>query len=356
MDVLKPELVWVEGRCYRVYESVKQNQDARNLSPYVEDDEMGCNDSEEEYDSDIEIVQYGSTRYKHTFHVAKAFFGYIIGAKGAVRKRLEVETKTQIQMPKLGNDGDIVIIGSDPRAIKKTRGRINLLMEAARKKLPCTHFLSIPLNEGQIIMNFNMFKNDVLSNPANGVNETTFRMPSKLHLTIGVLTLLDDAEKERAVKALDFCKEYIVKPAIEKHGEIPIRLKGTEIMNDDPSEARVLYANVEDPNEILQKIADEIAYHFETKGLLQQRRKNVKLHVTLMKTEIQKDEEKSNWRENGSPTKNRATFDARDILEAHKDTVFGETTVKQIHISQLGTISSAGYYQAIAKINLHEGF
>lgn len=37
----------------------------------------------------------------------RAFFPYIIGAKHAVRKRLESETGTLIQIPKLGQDGDI---------------------------------------------------------------------------------------------------------------------------------------------------------------------------------------------------------------------------------------------------------
>ncbi|XP_026669307.1 activating signal cointegrator 1 complex subunit 1 isoform X2 [Ceratina calcarata] len=355
MDILQPELIWVDGRCYRVYENVKRVQDACNLSPYVEDDDQtACNDSEEEYDSGIDIVPHGS-RYKHTFSVARS----IIGAKGAVHKKLEAETKTQIKIPKIGEDGDIVIIGSDHRAIKKARTRINLIIETARKRLPKTHFVSIPLNEGQIIMNFNMFKNDVLSDPAKipkGVDEMIFQKPSKLHLTIGVLTLLDAAEINKAVEALDFCKKHIVKPAIEKYGEIPIRLKGTEIMNDDPSEARVLYAEVEDQNEILQNIADEILYHYDSIGLLEQREKKVKLHVTLMKTSYKLSNENLKKDGNGSPTKTKLTFDARDILEAHKDTIFGETTVKQIHLSQRHTISSNGYYQATAKINVHDGF
>ena len=50
----------------------------------------------------------------------------------------------------------------------------------------------------------------------------------------------------------------------------------------------------------------------------------------------------------------RGSFDATEILKAHENTCFGEVPLKQIHLSQRRTISSNGYYQAIAKISLSE--
>lgn len=35
------------------------------------------------------------------------FYKFIIGAKGATLKRLASDTKTQIKIPKLGQDGDV---------------------------------------------------------------------------------------------------------------------------------------------------------------------------------------------------------------------------------------------------------
>ncbi|XP_076756573.1 uncharacterized protein LOC143426806 [Xylocopa sonorina] len=351
MNVLNPALMWVDGRCYRILESTGWS-DGSNISPYVEDNcPSDYKDSEDEYsDTDIEIEPYGSARFKHSFHVAKSFFPFIIGSKHAVRKRLETETKTTIQIPKLGQDGDIVIIGFHRKGILKARRRINLLIEASRKKLECTHFLSIPLNEGHIIMKFNMFKNEVLTNSgkmSRGVDERIFQTPSKLHITIGVLTLVDDTERNQAIEALNYCKDYIVKPIIEKHGQIPIHIQGTEIMNDDPCESNVLYAKILDKDGTLQKISNEIVDYYASVGLLQKKRNNVKLHLTLMNTKFQLDEEERNY-------KNRTTFDATEIIKAHENTVFGETTLKQIHLSQRHTISSNGYYQATAKINLLE--
>lgn len=65
-------------------------------------------------------------------------------------------------------------------------------------------------------MKFNVFKNDVLTNSgktSKGVDETIFQIPSKLHLTLGVLTLLDDAKIKQAIEALNYCKEHVVKYA-----------------------------------------------------------------------------------------------------------------------------------------------
>ncbi|XP_033327476.2 activating signal cointegrator 1 complex subunit 1 [Megalopta genalis] len=347
MNVLEPELVWVDGRCYRRFG--KRESSDHNISPYVEDDDdLDIEDVEEYDDPDIEIVSYGSSRFKHTFHVAKAFFPFIIGSKHLMRKKLEADTKTSIQIPKVGQDGDIVIIGFHPKGIITARRRIDMLITAARRNLDYTHFLSIPLNEGSIIMKYMAFKNDVLKSSektSRGIDETIFQIPSKLHITIGMLKLFDDAERERATQALDDCKEHIIKPAMEKYGQIHICLEGLSIMNDDPTETKVLYARVIDENNSLQEIANEIANYYASIDLIDRKQENVLLHVTLMNTRYKNETKRGPYE----------TFDATDILKAHEHTKFADTTLKQIHISQLHTDCN-GYYAATAKINLTEGF
>jgi len=86
-------------------------------------------------------------------------------------------------------------------------------METSRKKIHYTHFLSIPLNKKEIMDNYNSFKNDVLEKydkTAYNIDESLFQTPSKLHLTIGMLKLLDDNEKKQAIDALMDCKEKII--------------------------------------------------------------------------------------------------------------------------------------------------
>lgn len=47
--------------------------------------------------------------------------------------------------------------------------------------------------------------------PLRGVDESIFQNPDKLHLTIATLVLLDDVEKELAIRTLHECKEEITK-------------------------------------------------------------------------------------------------------------------------------------------------
>lgn len=73
--------------------------------------------------------------------------------------------------------------------------------------------MSIPLNKKGIIDNYNSFKDDILEKYGKteyNIDESLFQTPSKLHLTIGMLKLLDDDEKKQAIDALMSCKEIII--------------------------------------------------------------------------------------------------------------------------------------------------
>lgn len=83
----------------------------------------------------------------------------------------------------------------------------------SRKKLSYTHFLSIPLNTDEIIKNFNSFKSDIIQKfggDVTGIDEIIFQKPNKLHLTIGMLTLLDEEERKQAVQTFMDCKQHII--------------------------------------------------------------------------------------------------------------------------------------------------
>lgn len=67
MNVLEPELIWVNGRCYRFYESSAWKNIDTSV-PYMEDRESVCSDEESEIN--IEIVSHNG-RFKHTFYVPK---------------------------------------------------------------------------------------------------------------------------------------------------------------------------------------------------------------------------------------------------------------------------------------------
>lgn len=76
-----------------------------------------------------------------------------------------------------------------------------------------THFISIPANFSEMKQNFIKFKEDILRNCGSGVRGIkgdVFQKPEKLHLTIAMMVLLDDEDRNRATEALAVCKTKIV--------------------------------------------------------------------------------------------------------------------------------------------------
>jgi activating signal cointegrator complex subunit 1 len=71
MDILQPELIWVEGRCYRV--NSKSSMSHRNQLPADEEETYEPDEiyRDEDYDESIEIEPYRGNLYKHSFYVNK---------------------------------------------------------------------------------------------------------------------------------------------------------------------------------------------------------------------------------------------------------------------------------------------
>ncbi|XP_018360775.1 PREDICTED: activating signal cointegrator 1 complex subunit 1 isoform X2 [Trachymyrmex cornetzi] len=305
----------------------------------MEDKESIC--SNEESETDIEIIPH-DTLFKHTFYVPKIFYPHIIGTKGLTRKKLEHDTRTIIDIPKKGKDGNIVITARERKAIISARHRIDLLIEASKKKIRYTHFLSIPLNKKEIIDKYISFKNDILekyNKTTHNIDESLFQNPSKLHLTIGMLKLFDDNEKKHAIDALTNCKENIIDPILEETGSINIQLQGVACMNDDPTDVKVLFAQIA-PNEKLQELVDKVAEYFIKIGLMEKEYEKIKLHATLMNTAF-KDDYSARFKER---------YDANEILQVYKDILFGKTILNQIDISERHTATKDNYYKSIGSI------
>ena len=108
------------------------------------------------------------------------------------------------------------------------------------------------------------FQNNVMescSSDTRGLDETVFQTPSLLHLTIGTLALMDEIERKKAKEILESAIEEF---KVAK--KLSIEIKGLEIMNDDPGEVDVVYAKVNDCDE-LQTLADGIVSKFTETGI-----------------------------------------------------------------------------------------
>lgn len=154
---------------------------------------------------------------------------------------LENETRTRIEIPRIGQDGDIIITGRTTQSVLSAKNRIELLISSKRWNEPFTHFVSIPLNTVLIKEHFDEFKKSVLKDFSTnrGVEESLFQVPSKLHLTICTLVLLNEKELQIAKSVLhDIVQDVLGKEPLD------IVLKSLEYMNDDPAAVDVLYGKV----------------------------------------------------------------------------------------------------------------
>lgn len=353
MDILKPEVMWIEGRCYRVNfqdSSFREEEDGQFLDDGFGEENSECPIEEPGDSFEIETIENG--QYGTSLRVPRCYFPYVVGSKGNVRRQIENTTKTQIHVPRQGQDGCIVITGSTKNAVAVAGRRIKLLVMSARCKQQFTHFLSIPMAGDSIKKNFMAFKERVLDVCKNsrGVDTSIFQKPEKLHLTLGTLVIMHACEREMAAKTLAECKANIIAPLLRS--KLPVvRMVGVEYMNDDPAEVDILYGKVyaKDGSDILQEVADGVVNYFSDKGLMQKQHEHVKLHVTLMNTvfrSVEKDAETPRGRH-----KPRETFDATCIFKNFEDYDFGEQTVDSIHLSLRFSTSSSGYYKITADVS-----
>lgn len=352
MDVLRPQTVWVAGRCYRVLNP----QTATTTTNYAEADAYGFEDSvyQDEVDctndTDFTVEETGNGRFQTSFPVANPYIPYLIGSKGSTKSRIEKETYTTLKFPGKGQNGNVVVTGKDVRTVRQARLKLEMLVEQARKKQPFTHFLSLPVNVPNIQEKFLEFKKEVLEKcgDSRGVEESLFQEAAKLHLTLCVLVLADDRERQQAVDTLKQCPETVLKKQLGGE-KLLLEMKGVEIMNDDPGEVHVLYGRVNalSWSHSIQAIADSVVGEFVKGGLVTRQQERVKLHVTLMNTSFRTQSNEDNG---GVTNQERESFCAKKILKEFADFEFGVFEVEEIHLSIRHTGSSTKYYSASAKI------
>lgn len=262
--------------------------------------------------------------------------GRIIGPRGTVKSRLEHETHTKITVPKQGLGGSVVVTGLSKDNVVRARQRIDMITIAARKRARATHFTSVSLAKAGIQEQYLKFKEKVLDMRVPDIDATWFTKPAKLHVTMNVMTLVDNNDRQRAQDLLaEFQKSFLATKG-NRFRNIPVKVAGVGTFNDSNlAKCRVVYAVVE--SEILQELADAL-YRFYIKHELSFAEKDcdkVTMHMTLLKSE------------------NRDRFDATSIVNQLESFVFGETTINEIYLSQISSEDpETGYYKSTMVIQL----
>jgi len=353
MDVMKPEIINIEGRRYRKTPVRTQNvEEEQQHGTYYEDDLYYDDEPEScdmEYDN-IEKVAGGGYR-ECMKDIPSFYFRFIDGSNHEKRKDLERKTKTSIQLPKgsSGSGGNIVITGKDRSGIIAARTKINTIIEMNRCEQPAAHFLSVKLACEEVSKNFAEFKKDVLSLKARGVDASLFQQPERLHLTLCLLTFLNDAELENSAHDLNSIINDLREKHLEGDGILKLALQGIEYMNDDPGEVDVLYAkvNVVDMSNKFQSFVDDLVSALVSSGYSKKQYDRVKLHATIINTLFRDDSS----RDHGG-RKTRVTFDAKPILENYSDFFFGVIDLRSLDVSLRKTFDKNGHYKVALSLSL----
>jgi len=198
------------------------------------------------------------------------------------------------------------------------------------------------------------------------MDATIFQSENKLHLTICTLSLLGEPDIDQAFSLLEDCRKTFMKELLVNAKTLDVHIKGLEYMNDDPSQADVIYAKVcqaqTSPNslDLLQQIADRLMNKFVEAGLAKKQYDRVKLHVTVINSLMRKESQQnaveaasmSQSQSGGDQNKERVSFDARNVLKQFGDFDFGVYTLREIHLSvRFTTNANTGYYDYVSKVN-----
>ncbi|CAL8237210.1 unnamed protein product [Boreogadus saida] len=353
MDVLRPALININGRIYR-RNAIKEENYEEKEDDFYQDERPEYEELETDEVCESHLIEQTDKGFRCAIDVPSVLYKYIIGKKGETRRRLESDTKTSITIPKLGIEGEIVVTGAQKNAVSSAVTRLEMLIDGFRRKQPFTHFLSFALNDSQVQEGFHAFKAKVLEqfSQDSGVDDSIFQNPSKLHLTLGTLVLLNETEVN---KACDHLQEFrhVIKDLTEGK-PLPLEVMGIEYMNDDPAAVDVLYAkvNLKDGSDRLQVMADRLVEHFVSAGLMVREWDRVKLHGTVMNTLFRKD---STAEDSGGPgrrnPRDREAFDARNILKTFGSHRFGEFDLSCVQLSQRFSTDCTGYYSSAGSIS-----
>ncbi|PNJ40651.1 ASCC1 isoform 8, partial [Pongo abelii] len=159
MEVLRPQLIRIDGRNYR------KNPVQEQTYQHEEDEEDFYQGSMECADEPCDAYEVEQTPqgFRSTVKAPSLLYKHIVGKRGDTRKKIEMETKTSISIPKPGQDGEIVITGQHRNGVISARTRIDVLLDTFRRKQPFTHFLAFFLNEVEVQEGFLRFQEEVLA-------------------------------------------------------------------------------------------------------------------------------------------------------------------------------------------------
>ncbi|GMT02891.1 hypothetical protein PENTCL1PPCAC_25065, partial [Pristionchus entomophagus] len=299
---------------------------------------------------DPRVTQEGDRRWTASTEVDPKFHGLLIGAKGKQAKEMESATQCRITFPGRDSKSPIIRIVSSAgqENVSRCLDRIEVALVITGiksghiNKRP-THFAAIPCNDPWVRQRFLSFKELMMTSKdvhPSCMMEALFPSKLKLHLTICMLQLQTDQEKDLARKTMTMLKEKYA-----KRPPLAVRIDGFDIMNDDPTEVHVLFAKVHGGG--VQELVDDIKDELHKADLIARvEKQKVKLHMTVMNSRYAATDKDGNPSPFQHTYKDRKPFDASWIMREHGDWDFGAFTLDRFTICTLSTEDEkTGYYE-----------
>ncbi|KAM4066897.1 AKAP7 2'5' RNA ligase-like domain-containing protein [Hirsutella rhossiliensis] len=200
-----------------------------------------------------------------------------------------------------------------------------------------THFLCLPLAGPQLGRNWAAFRADVTSPAGAALPGDAVRPLGTLHLTLGVMSLKPDGV-DGAVRVLEGLRPRALlaelraastaaapvpndqgmhAPRPDHGGGLAVTLRGLHAMHS-ASKTSVLYAAPHDPDGLVRRFCELLRQPFRDAGLVEDDRRPLLLHATLVNTIYVKGGR------GGGGRRERMTVDAREVLQRYGEFVWAE--------------------------------
>ncbi|KAJ4459806.1 putative activating signal cointegrator 1 complex subunit 1 [Paratrimastix pyriformis] len=330
------EVVRVGGAPYRCFRLITELGDLPPPPPL----EKASDYLDEGEDSlQIERDPVSGARATH-ITIPHIFHSYLVGKGGATRRKIQGETGAVISLPPRESENDDVILkGPTDQALQSAKTQIEILVETAKKSVPFTHFVCVPLalHNPELVKRLTQLHSDILTRhgSASGMDPSILVPPSRLHLTLFMTKLFTKEDVARAAEILTQA-EPTLRMNVMQGDPLALHIKGLEYMNDDPSAVDVLYLNVTEEHQArdhINRLAAHLKRAFQDAGLYVEEdpdnylRGDLKIHATLINTRYRRVEP-------GQPRGPRVPVDCRQILADLAACDLGTHICPEVHLSQ----------------------
>uniref|UniRef100_A0A915ETJ2 A-kinase anchor protein 7-like phosphoesterase domain-containing protein n=1 Tax=Ditylenchus dipsaci TaxID=166011 RepID=A0A915ETJ2_9BILA len=215
--------------------------------------------------------------------------------------------------------------------------------DGSGKSTSPTHFVSVELSNDVLRKAYTELVENIRTDesiPEQCQEKSLFRPVEKLHLTISVLRLPTEEDKEVAKKCVDGVFQKQIREILEHEHQIPVQFDGLDFFGYGSSKANVIFAKI--VSDKLQQIANAIDDSLFKTGLAEKRKtEDVKLHLTLINTK------------NAKKGFKYRKINASALLEKFGDFKFDSVMVNEVKICCMREVDpSTNGYQAIHSVKL----